>query len=81
MLNAANEEAVAAFLGERLSFVGIPETIAAVLDAHRTRPVARLEDVLEADAWARQETGRRIGVGAAAARLTRQEPPWTFSAT
>ena len=68
VLNAANEVAVAAFLGERLSFVGIPETIAAVLDAHRTRPVTRLEDVLEADAWAREETGRRLGAPAAAAR-------------
>jgi 1-deoxy-D-xylulose-5-phosphate reductoisomerase len=59
---------VAAFLAERLPFVGIPETIAAVMDTHRVRAVARLDDVLEADAWARQETGRRIGAGAAAAR-------------
>ncbi|WPD19997.1 1-deoxy-D-xylulose-5-phosphate reductoisomerase [Thermaerobacter composti] len=55
VLNAANEEAVAAFLAGRLPFPGIAETVAAVLDRHRARPVTGLDDVLEADAWAREE--------------------------
>ncbi len=55
VLNAANEEAVAAFLAGKLPFPGIAETVAAVLDRHRPRPVTGLDDVLEADAWARAE--------------------------
>jgi 1-deoxy-D-xylulose-5-phosphate reductoisomerase len=34
--NAANEEAVAAFLDDRLPFLGIPEVVAAVLESHVT---------------------------------------------
>jgi 1-deoxy-D-xylulose-5-phosphate reductoisomerase len=55
VLNAANEEAVAAFLDERIPFTAIPESILAVMEAHRTRPVRELGDVLEADAWAREQ--------------------------
>jgi 1-deoxy-D-xylulose-5-phosphate reductoisomerase len=53
-LNAANEEAVAAFLDDRASFNGIAETIAEVLDAERPRRAAALEDVLAADRRARE---------------------------
>jgi 1-deoxy-D-xylulose-5-phosphate reductoisomerase len=53
-LNAANEEAVAAFLDDRASFDGIAETIAEVLDAERPRRAATLEDVLSADRRARE---------------------------
>src|SRR5262245_10004941 len=53
VLNAANEEAVAAFLDGRIPFTAIPESVGEVLDDHPAAPVARLEDVLEADAWAR----------------------------
>ena len=56
VLNAANEEAVAAFLDERIPFTAIPESIAAVMDAHTPRPVSGLEGVLEADAWAREQS-------------------------
>jgi 1-deoxy-D-xylulose-5-phosphate reductoisomerase len=55
VLNAANEEAVAAFLGGRVPFTAIPESILAVMEAHRTRPVRELGDVLAADAWAREQ--------------------------
>jgi 1-deoxy-D-xylulose-5-phosphate reductoisomerase len=55
VLNAANEEAVAAFLDERIPFTAIPESILAVMDAHRLQPVRELADVLAADAWARQQ--------------------------
>jgi len=55
VLNAANEEAVAAFLGERIPFTAIPESILAVMDAHRPQPVQKLGDVLAADAWAREQ--------------------------
>jgi 1-deoxy-D-xylulose-5-phosphate reductoisomerase len=55
VLNAANEEAVAAFLDERIPFTAIPESILSVMEAHRTRPVRELRDVLAADAWAREQ--------------------------
>ena len=55
VLNAANEEAVAAFLAGRLSFPAIAEVVAAVLARHRPRPVTGLEEALAADAWARQQ--------------------------
>jgi 1-deoxy-D-xylulose-5-phosphate reductoisomerase len=55
VLNAANEEAVSAFLDGRIPFPAIPEAIAEVMDAHPPAAVARLSDVLEADAWARQQ--------------------------
>jgi 1-deoxy-D-xylulose-5-phosphate reductoisomerase len=53
VLNAANEEAVAAFLDERIAFNSIPETIADVMAAHPQTTVRDLTDVIEADAWAR----------------------------
>jgi 1-deoxy-D-xylulose-5-phosphate reductoisomerase len=52
-LNAANEIAVAAFLGRRLAFTRIPAVIDQVMNAHRSSPVKALGDVLAADAWAR----------------------------
>ena len=51
--NAANEEAVAAFLAGRISFGRIAETIERVLDAHRSEPVRDLETVRTADRLAR----------------------------
>jgi 1-deoxy-D-xylulose-5-phosphate reductoisomerase len=55
VLNAANEEAVAAFLDRRIPFTAIPESILAVIEAHPASSVRHLEDVLEADAWARAQ--------------------------
>ncbi|MEX1994201.1 MAG: 1-deoxy-D-xylulose-5-phosphate reductoisomerase [Steroidobacteraceae bacterium] len=54
VLNAANEVAVAAFLGRGLNFAGIAGVIESVLQQHETRPVESLEDALAADAWARE---------------------------
>ncbi len=54
VFNAANEECVAAFLTGRLPFLGIVDTVAAVLDEHE--PVGNppsLADVLQAEEWAR----------------------------
>jgi 1-deoxy-D-xylulose-5-phosphate reductoisomerase len=56
VLNAANEEAVAAFLDERIPFTAIPETIAAVMEACPGGALVALDDVLKADAWARTAT-------------------------
>jgi 1-deoxy-D-xylulose-5-phosphate reductoisomerase len=60
VLNAANEVAVAAFLEQRLAFTAIPHVIEAVLDHHSHATVRSLEDVMAADAWARQEARKRL---------------------
>jgi 1-deoxy-D-xylulose-5-phosphate reductoisomerase len=61
-LNAANEEAVAAFLDGRVGFDGIPETIEHVLGATAPRPAATLEDVLEADRRARERARQALAL-------------------
>jgi 1-deoxy-D-xylulose-5-phosphate reductoisomerase len=55
VLNAANEQAVALFLDERIPFLAIPELIARVCDRHRPDLHAdpSLDDVLAVDSWAR----------------------------
>lgn len=53
-LNAANEEAVAAFLAGRLGFLGIPEVVEGVLEAHPSAALACLEEVEEVDSRARR---------------------------
>jgi len=49
VLNAANEVAVAAFLGGKLPYSALAGVIAAALDALPVRPVHTLDDVVEAD--------------------------------
>ena len=51
--NAANETAVEAFLDGRVPFLSIVDTISATLDAHTVGNVTTLDDVEQADAWAR----------------------------
>lgn len=54
-LNAANEEAVAAFLDGRIRWVDIAAICAGVLDRHQAQPLVTIEEVVEADARARVE--------------------------
>ena len=54
VLNAANEIAVAAFLDRNISFPAIWETVARTMDAHSIVERPGLEEILEADAWARE---------------------------
>jgi len=75
VLNAANEECVAAFLDGRLPFPGVVDTVAAVVAEHRAavpgsspdgaalRNDPSLADVLEAERWAR-ERARALTAGA-----------------
>ncbi|MGH8906163.1 MAG: 1-deoxy-D-xylulose-5-phosphate reductoisomerase [Egibacteraceae bacterium] len=53
VLNASNEQAVAAFLQGRLRFLGIPAVVEAVLEAHEPMGAIDLTGVLEAERWAR----------------------------
>ncbi len=55
VLNAANETAVQAFLDQRLSFAKIPKVIEKTMNRHSVAEHASLDDILEADKWARKE--------------------------
>ena len=57
VLNAANEVAVEAFVNRKLSFLGITETVRRTMDTHKVVAHPTLEQILEADAWARKATG------------------------
>jgi len=56
VLNAANEQAVALFLDENIGFLEIPKVIEQVCDRHQSQNTSHpsLDDILEADQWARQ---------------------------
>ena len=54
VLNAANEVAVAKFLNGKLKFVQIPKVIAAVMERHQVIADPTLEDIMQADKWARE---------------------------
>jgi len=60
VLNAANEQAVALFLEEKIGFLEIPKVIEKTCDRHRdhNNQAPSLEDILAADEWARQEVTR-----------------------
>ena len=63
VMNAANEVAVAAFLAEEGSYLGIAACVEAVMDAHERQGVQRVESLdqlEELDAWARAEARRNV---------------------
>ena len=53
-MNAANEEAVSAFLGRRIRFTGIPAVVDRVLEGHRPLPGDTLEEIKSAEGDARR---------------------------
>lgn len=55
VLNAANETAVQAFLDQRLSFAKISKVIEKTMSRHSVAEHTSLDDILEADKWARKE--------------------------
>jgi 1-deoxy-D-xylulose-5-phosphate reductoisomerase len=64
VLNAANEQAVAAFLDGGIGFLDITDVVEDVLQAHAADDpgtVRDLDDVVQADRWARQRANDRIG--------------------
>ena len=63
VMNAANEVAVAAFLAEQGSYLGIAECVEAVMDAHEREGVQKVESLeqLQAlDAWARETAYKSV---------------------
>jgi 1-deoxy-D-xylulose-5-phosphate reductoisomerase len=55
VFNAANEVAVDAFCNQRITFDRIPAAVAGVMDRHVVVEQPSLEQILEADSWARVE--------------------------
>lgn len=63
VLNAANEELVYAFLNRRISFMNIPIYVEKILELHQSVAQPSLDDILEADRWARQASNDLLGAG------------------
>jgi len=53
VMNAANEEAVQAFIDQQISLADIPRIIESVMNQHPSRPVTDLDNVLQTDKAAR----------------------------
>ena len=60
VLNAANEIAVAGFLGGQIGFLDIAAIVADTLDSLHAAPVASLDEVVAIDGQARAEATRRM---------------------
>ncbi|MEI8290921.1 MAG: 1-deoxy-D-xylulose-5-phosphate reductoisomerase [Verrucomicrobiota bacterium] len=58
VFNAANEVAVEAFVSRKINFPQITETVRRVMDAHKIVDHPTLEQILEADAWARVQAAK-----------------------
>lgn len=61
VMNAANEECVAAFIAGKLSYLGIMEIVAQVLADFRGFDALTLESVRESETWARNYANQLIG--------------------
>ena len=68
-MNAANEEAVSAFLNERICLTEIPEVIETVMNGHSNQPAKDIQTILEADHQARKAAVATIEM------LTSQKEP------
>ncbi|MCH2382099.1 MAG: 1-deoxy-D-xylulose-5-phosphate reductoisomerase [Pedosphaera sp.] len=63
VLNAANEIAVDAFCDRQTSFPGISDAVGQVMDRHQVIGQPSLEQILQADAWARETARDALGLG------------------
>ena len=60
VMNGANEIAVDSFLAGKIGFLQISLLIEKTLEAHRTFSINTIEDVIEADAWARNYAKKQL---------------------
>ena len=58
VLNAANEVAVDAFVNREIGFEGISDLVRKTMDAHQVVDHPTLDQILQADAWARDHSSR-----------------------
>ncbi len=68
-MNAANEEAVKAFIDEKICLTDIPLIIESVMGSHKTQPATELATILDADKKARFSASIEIDRVAKAASL------------
>ncbi|WP_405381419.1 1-deoxy-D-xylulose-5-phosphate reductoisomerase [Phascolarctobacterium sp.] len=61
VFNAANEEAVYAFLADKIKYLDIPYITETVTQAHQNIAVPTIEDIEAADAWGREQAREIIG--------------------
>jgi len=61
VLNAADEEAVEAFLAGKINFLSIYKVIEKVIGHHTLVKDPSLDEIIQADAWARQEAHKTLG--------------------
>lgn len=59
VLNAANEVAVSFFLEGRIGFTGIPGLVEKTMNLHRPVKFPQLDDIFQADSWARRIAGEQ----------------------
>ncbi len=64
VLNAANEIVVEAFLDGGIKFLAIAQNIETVLERHKPIKHPTLDDILDADRWARQEAKSVLNMAA-----------------
>jgi 1-deoxy-D-xylulose-5-phosphate reductoisomerase len=60
VLNAADEVAVSAFIEKKIRFIDLPKIIEKILVLHNSINNPSLDDILQADLWARIETQKII---------------------
>ena len=58
VLNAANEVAVDAFVNRHITFTQITEMVRKTMDLHQVVAHPVLEELIQADAWARETAAR-----------------------
>jgi 1-deoxy-D-xylulose-5-phosphate reductoisomerase len=73
VMNAANEMAVAAFVSGNIPFGGIARTVEHTIQAHAVQPEPSLDDLMEADLWAREFVNRSFVRG----QLSVVSCPWS----
>ena len=60
VLNASNEEAVAAFLADRISFVQIADLVEDAMDHHKNTKITSLDDILDVERTARERVRQHL---------------------
>lgn len=61
VLNAANEVSVERFLKGKIKFMAIPKVVEKLMCKHRNLANPSLSDIMQADAWAREEAYNVVG--------------------
>ena len=64
VMNAANEVAVEGFLAGKIGFGGICEVVARTIRGHRLEAQPTMDDLIEADRWARSSASELLHLSA-----------------